>query len=211
MKHSARAIAWVALGLVLTATAAHSQCPVNQGLIGVLQNCASPESTDPIFSMSGSECLNGSGSVSYDLIAGTIDVTSYSYSHESFETWLRTQDDFVIVGPASAIPIAAIFTGSLHRSEVRLSSGAVMVSMSADGSPTQSLRLDLRKLPGEHFLLGIFASGSGIPDQGTSRARGNLGFTALPPGYSLVSCQGYAALPVATRATRWWRLKQLYR
>ena len=99
MKHHMRCTAWVSLGLVLAASAAHSQCPLNYGQIGYLQNCANPQSTAPIFSMSGSECINGGGSVSYDLVAGTLEVTSYSYSHEGFETWLQTQDDFVIERP----------------------------------------------------------------------------------------------------------------
>jgi hypothetical protein len=33
----------------------------------------------------------------------------------------------------------------------------------------------------------------------------------LPPGYTLKSCYGYAAVPVGLRTTSWARLKQIYR
>ncbi len=215
MKLRVRCVAWMApvLGPVLSTPAAHSQCPLNYGRIGVLQNCANPQSTAPIFSMSGSECINGSGSLSYDLVAGTIEVSSYSYSYDIFETWLQTQDDFVIEGPSSATPIrvVAILNVTAYRSEIQLSSGIASVSSDDAGPANQTLRLDLDKLPGEHFTLGILVSSHGDPDQGTASGRGTLRFTSLPPGYALTSCQGYAALPVATRATSWGRLKQIYR
>lgn len=214
MKQSAGLLAGVFLGLALTAPDASGECPLNQGQIGVLQNCASPQSTAAIFSTSGSNCVNGDGWVSYDLITGTIDVTSWSASHEGFTTWMQASDDFVIEGPPSATPIgiAAICTVELpnvNRAQLQLGSGVASVLTSFAGPTYQTLRLDLEKLPGEHFTVSMRATGSALLN--TVSVRGTLRFTSLPTGYTLTSCQGYAALPVATRATSWGRLKQFYR
>jgi hypothetical protein len=197
--------------MVLAAAPACALCPLNQGEIGVLQHCASPQSTEPVFSMVPPDCFNGTGSVSYDLIAGIIDVSTYSRSHEGFETWMQTTDDFVVDGPASTTPIGftALFTVDVYGGIARLSSGADQVSTSPSGGFRQALRLDLSKLPGEHFTVGMYALAAAVLSGDESS--GVLRFTTLPAGYALRSCQGYSALPVPVRTTSWGQIKQIYR
>jgi hypothetical protein len=215
MKRQARFFLSLLL-LGLAAGAAHGECPLNEGRIGLLQQCAFPQSTAPVFSMTASNCFGGFGSVSYDLIAGTLEVSSFSQGHEGFQSWMQVSDDYVIEGPPSATPIgiSVICTVNMQpRSELQLSSGATSVSTVSFGPTVQTLRLYLEKQPGEHFSVGmratVFPRWEGTPQQST--IRGALQFSVLPPGYTLTSCQGYAALPVAARYSTWGQVKRIYR
>ena len=195
---------------------AAAECPTNQIVVGALQGCANQTSTAPVLAILDPQpCLNGSGSCSYDLIAGNIMASSTALSHEGFDSWVQTADDFVIAGPASAtpIPISVFLTADLLSggfAEARLSSGALEAITDPAGPGHQVLRLDLAKLPGEHFSVGMYANAQASRFFGTSTT-GVLGFTAPPPGYVLQSCQGYSALPVPTRAASWGRIKRYYR
>ena len=44
-----------------------------------------------------------------------------------------------------------------------------------------------------------------------SEAHGVIGFTGLPPGVGITSCQGYSGTATPARRTSWGRLKTLYR
>jgi hypothetical protein len=212
MRRLQTTIATVCLGFLLPVATARGLCPLNQGRIGVLQNCGSPQSTEPVFSASqSSTCINGFGSVGYDLRTGAFEVHSRSTSHEGFHTWLQTQDEFVIEGPASAtpIPVSALFTGTWNRAELYLSSGTTIVSDGSDAITSRTLRLDLQKLPGESFIVTV--RGDAAAHLGFADIQGAMRFTSLPPGYSLRSCQGFAGVPVAVRTSSWGRIKQIYR
>jgi hypothetical protein len=80
----------------------------------------------------------------------------------------------------------------------------------ASRSFDETLELSLAKLPGEEFPLNVAVSAhaSHTIQAVTS---GQILFVGLPPGYSVQSCQGYNVLPVATRASSWGAVKQLYR
>ena len=188
-----------------------AQCPLNVGQINPL-GCPFQESTAPVFSFY-LYCVTGYGSESYDLTNGTIGVTAFEGGDSSMEVFMQTTDDFVINGPAGGSPIvfSAILQAKVNASsELKLFSGAVRDSTDYAGALDQTLRLTLQHSVGEHFLVSMRAFTVSVRLQGTS-ASGVLGFTALPPGYSLSSCQGYAAAPVPTRPTSWGRLKQFFR
>ena len=52
-----------------------------------------------------------------------------------------------------------------------------------------------------------FAAGQSV----SVTADGAISFVGLPPGYSIESCQGYAATPVPTARRTWGAVKRLYR
>ena len=203
-------------GVLLVGPAIAADCPTNLGRIGHLQGCASAQSTAPIFSLSHppSGCVGSAGgTVSYDLIAGSIAASAFTLDHVSMTNSMRTSDVFVIAGAPSATPIA--FTAILHvnrspRGLARLTVGSATVQTTDPGPAAQSLRLDLAMIPGEPFTVGMYAETVAFAFNG-SQMNGSLMFTPLPPGYSLTSCQGYATAPVATRTVSWGRVKQFYR
>jgi hypothetical protein len=64
--------------------------------------------------------------------------------------------------------------------------------------------------PIEFVLSGRRTVGSRIDASG-SQARASIGFTGLPAGATIVSCQGYSGAPVPARRPSWGRLKTIYR
>lgn len=205
-----------ALPLLLSAAPAFAaDCPTNIGRMGASCQDHLHTSTAPIFSFTPpSGCVGqGGGTISYNLIAGSIAASAFLNDHFALTNSMQTSDVFVITGPASAtaIDIQAILTTVRQPwTLARLTVGAVTLETSAPGSGTEVLKLNAAYLPGEPFTVGMFveATAVGIDNRQIS---GSLAFSKLPPGYTLTSCQGYAAAPVATRVTSWGRLKQIYR
>ena len=194
---------------LVTRTASAADCPTNFGVVP----CSTFQSTAPVFSYnSGFNCFP-IGTVGYNLLAGTINASVSTLDHISATSRMQTSDVFVISGPASAIPIEfqAIFT-MVRQSRTRggLTVGAVTIETSAPGSGTEVLKLNAAFLPGQTFTVGMFVEATAFKFD-PNQISGSLAFSTLPPGYSLTSCQGYAAAPVGTRVTSWGRLKQIYR
>ena len=208
------AIIGFSLGLLLAASPVDAQCPPNDGQIGVTFFCWHEQPTAPVFSFS-TFCsqLGGSGFVSYNLTSGAIAVAARGDAHLGMDVSMQTADDFVVDGPPGPTPI--VFTAILlstvdAASQLKLFSGVQRDSTSYTGPPSQSPRITLQHPVGEHFLLSMQALTASFAFRNQSGS-GFLGFTALPAGYSLHSCQGYAAAPVAVRPTSWAKLKQYYR
>lgn len=196
---------WLLAGLTLSSPA-DAQCPADSGAVGIHWGCALKTSTAPTFSY-GAWCVVGDGHVSYDLIRGTIHADAYS--SEDMDAFIQANDDFVINGPlgGGSITITAVLNcTTLNCGWATLFSGAIRDSLPREHS---RLEITLQHPVGEHFPIGMyaFACSAGY----NSFITGTLGFTALPPGYSLRSCQGYSALPVATQSMSWGRLKTYYR
>jgi hypothetical protein len=112
--------------------------------------------------------------------------------------------------------------------------GLVTADLGEDGTSNRSslriqenlrdvrdLSIVLNRSVGEVFPLrmALMTEGTASPDNSTdegfpryAEASGLLSFPDLPPGYSLVSCQGFASdAPVGARPTTWGRIKTLYR
>ncbi len=204
-----------ALVIMVSRAAFAAVCPQNNGTIGQLQNCASPVSTAPVFFLqSSSYCINGGGWLSYDLTAGQIGIRTFSTSHEGYTNLLTTRDEFVVDGPANApaVSFSAILSvsGLYGIGLARLTVGSQSEEVWFTGATPSQLQLFLTRNVGEPFIVEMYGEGHASP-LNPSEFRGALGFTALPAGFSLRSCQGYASQPVATRATSWGRVKQFYR
>ena len=85
-----------------------------------------------------------------------------------------------------------IFNGSRSFHDVR----SLPVTLFA-GTPVQiDFRLGGARSPGGNHL---------------SSASGLLTFTGLPPGATIVSCQGYGSLPVPAKRASWGSVKAIYR
>jgi hypothetical protein len=72
--------------------------------------------------------------------------------------------------------------------------------------------LSVARRAGQSFdlFLRVHADAPNGPASGS--AFGALFFEGLPPGYSIVSCQGFTtSAPVPTVHTTWGRVKQIYR
>lgn len=80
--------------------------------------------------------------------------------------------------------------------------GCVTHAVSADRT------FPLSKLPGETFTIRFQSNVSGYT---TCTIRQTLTFEGLPPGYTIQSCQGYAAQPTPALARSWGSLKNSYR
>lgn|SRR5690242_9965651 len=204
----ARALRWVVpLGFLVCGSAATAQCPQNTYAINQF-SCAILTSTAPTLSYSN-YCLTGSGVLQYDLVNGTISCSALG-TPESIENLVQTSDDFVLLGPSGGGPvtITAVFTGSIsHCGLLKLYSGTSRDSAVVTG-PAR-LEIAMAHSVGEHFPLSMVALTCSNGPQAV--AQGSFGFTALPPGYSLQSCQGYAGAVVPTQRTSWGRLKAHYR
>ena len=203
-------IALIALACCLFAPAARAQCPENFGVVGIPCPNAPFTSTQPTLTFTGPGCFNDFGSVTYDLTQGTVLVKSVSHADYGFDSWCRTTDEFFIDGPPSGTPLSlsAILTADMSaRSFAHFV--AQTDSASTSGLPHEVLRLSLLELPGEHFTLSMYVYADALLSRGSASC--TLVFSQLPAGYTLRSCQGYAAAPVATRPMTWGRLKASYR
>ena len=225
---------WMAfVGLAVTPVQAAAVCPTNVASGCVISYCDRIESSSPTWAAG----IVG-GSFSLDLIAGTMEMRSSGCSpHQSCGAGLTATDLYQVVGPASANPIPfevrVALTGSiaaqLHTYPFHgtLCSGAqVRFVLSSDAASTEftdvngsepcagktvagGLMLPLARVPGEWFPIRYDLTANASGGEGT--IRGAVSFANLPPGYSIVSCQGYGAPPVATLPSSWGRLKQVYR
>ena len=232
----------IALALSLaTSTAvcavAEAQCPPNY----VGSHLSTPGGS-PIYASAhrDSSCLAPGACLwfaQWDLTTGDASCDAYTQCGGEVSPfgWVDqyTADDYVLSGPASPTPITfqAILhvTGSANTTcrpdcsqpgcplvcstgsaSAYLKEGAQTSSYSLTGGPSADLTLTLSKGVGEPFRLDMYLHANAVCN-GFGHATSHLTF-ALPPGYGVASCYGYAA-PVATPASRlsWGRLKTVYR
>jgi hypothetical protein len=203
---------------------AGAQCPTNDWYYGPLSG-------------SSSAAAFHSGLVNWDLVAGTFSVSSCCGGETGSSSQVLLRDTYWLVGPASAIPIGLRARvdlagnasaesrtlpgnvvgcfGSGTTFELREGAAASSVEARSSSTPCQGAAIDemavlvLEKLPGEPFTLNLkaFAWNSTFQQCDVS---GLLTF-ALPPGYSIASCQGFAGPTVPATPASWGKLKSAYR
>ena len=172
----------------------------------------------------------------WDLAAGTAEGVAQSFCFSESGPYggfgMFLNDDYVLTGPSSPtpIPFTAVmhvtgsagatygYTCSVGNVRAALQEGALTSSAAASGtcSPLAGagldtdLQLSLAKSVGEHFQLAMTLQ-AGAACNSLSTLSSRLTFL-LPPGYGLMSCQGYV-VPIATDVVRtsWGRVKTLYR
>ena len=209
---------------------ARADCPTNTVVaIGATRTSSAPRDTlardfrgcvpHPMY------CYSYSASVDYDLVIGRVHAYAQG-SNAHGEGYALTHDVFTLIGPASESPIT--FTANGHAvlaqycdqpyATVFIREGDSNIA-SVAGQPCStvatSIGVSITCLPGSSFDLYMYANaraGGGVNTSGgVADATLNLKFSGVPVGYTLVSCQGYAGEPVATRPRSWGAVKALYR
>jgi len=218
--------------LVLTLAMARSsraECPANT--VNVLSDTYTTSAPSDTAYRQASDCdvyycWQQVGRASYDLVAGTMYVNALGANADASSS-LFTHDVFTLFGPPSSSPIT--FAARAHV-ELSIDCNGVPPSASASirqgtsnlaetaraqcGDGTTDIGISITCETAATFDLYMTAEvQAGEPDSGgQAEARVSLTFPDLPPGYSLVSCQGYATGPtVATRRESWGALKTLYK
>jgi len=182
----------------------------------------------------------GPSSSYYNLTTGHLHVDVTPCQIDAGSSSAECTDQYAVVGPAGG-PMAfnVIFSisvaGTSGQANNSNNTGCSLASMSGlvqldpqlhgpttqfsanasacqPNSTSHDIIIPLTKSPGETFelRLGVSVSASELPS--TASSTGQLQFTGLPAGYSIISCQGYssdAATP--TRDASWGRLKIRYR
>jgi hypothetical protein len=142
-------------------------------------------------------------------------------------------DEYMILGPPGGTPVSFAVEFEVS-GNVNLSlcggDGNLGAAFSTVGSPTAStsyacnaacscfgnqflntvLSLPLTRNAGTFFPLGYTLAANGV--FGGGNLTGQFRFTGLPPGSSIISCQGYRQdAPVPVQRTSWGTLKVSYR
>ncbi len=168
----------------------------------------------------------------YDLVAGTMYADVVASGAGDGEAIASTHDVFTLLGPAAAPPVtfhahvsagAAILCGGGFDAQADASiregassSASVVGSRDACLGPTD-LAVSIARAAGTTFDLYLTVhakagSNSIFGPGGDAHASLSLSFPDLPVGYSVVSCQGFAAGQVtAAKRSSWGALKTLYR
>jgi len=170
------------------------------------------------------------GEAVYNLVEGTVRVHAYANSYAVGQANASTSDVFTLLGPPSDPPIT--FHARVHvdfpgdcsygpegGADASIREGA---SNSATASNTTcqhaatDIEISITRSAGSTFDLSLTANASGGSGDGYYGGNGNvslsLSFPDLPKGYSVVSCQGFAAGKVtAARPLSWGELKTRYR
>ena len=214
----------VAIG-VLHGVPAAAECPTNiLAALGILTYTSSPRANIS----RGAPCQFGgstSASAAYDLVAGTFSASGQGASDCGASGASTTDDVFRLIGPASpdSIPFTARLQASAFAfSPAGFSSGANVEFREGTsnsqtfgyypgGPSSATLSLNISRAVGDSFNLHIVVAAY-AGSRASASASGTLSFIGLPPGYAVVSCQGYVSdLSVPVRATSWGRLKTIYR
>lgn len=143
-------------------------------------------------------------------------------------------DDFQVVGPPTSTPLAfqlaVHITGNLDppcRSDPK--AFARVTLLVREGTSNQlfwdsdtvpncednhdfdrTFLLPIQRLVGQTFRVHIEAEAAPSIFAGAT-IEGSYDFVALPAGYSIVSCQGFAPNPIAVRESSWGRVKSMFR
>ena len=208
---------------------AQSTCPVS--CIRILydpETCSSRVAVDSTYSACNDfNC--GTGRVQYDLATGQVGASAYSPDRGNFTVGVRAVDDYRVVGLVDGQPLTfearlevdAFNRGSSPWPELPYGSGAFGAEIREGLANAQS---DARGNGKWNLILTIpIAVNAGTTfriacsidvgcESGSARADGQLRFFGLPPGASVVSCQGYRFdVPVSAIRTSWGSLKSEYR
>ena len=207
---------FVALSLLLAAAAsADPNCPPNQfyGLGGPVKS-----STLPKDSMSTDVCelfTCGTFSARYDIPLGSFHVSTVGGIVDVISFKVVAQDDFRVTGlpPGSPVSVVAHLSVTLLKAGAHLKDAAAHdASALADLDPVVTdLSLPIAATAEQPFLLQVELS-SILDSAGGANGAGTLSFSGLPPGATVVSCNGYVGdQSTLARATSWGKLKRIYR
>jgi hypothetical protein len=178
----------------------------------------------------------GNGAGSYDLVAGWAKASFRASTEGSAPGGSAiARDRFKLVGPISqsAISFTVAFAlvgsafpnqnngGAFVGGSVRegnnppVSAGGDLIILYPEfyyWNLSKVLSLPLNHPVGEAFELTYQVNTSGSGSGSNGQVQGTLFFPDAPPGYGVVSCQGYSSgAVVSTRPLSWGRLKALYR
>src|SRR5262249_33847807 len=134
-------------------------------------------------------------------------------------------DVYTLIGPDAGTPVS--FHAAAHVSIFNCGLATSYAMIQSSGSNTASylvqycfssvqkdLSIPLSRLPGATFDLWMEAAATtgDAHGGGTAGSSMTLSFPDLPPGYVIVSCQGYTTgLATPARAISWGHLKSIYR
>jgi hypothetical protein len=168
--------------------------------------------------------------VQYDIPAGIVYVSISASDYFAVRPLgAISRDQYRIVGPPSADPIVCTArfevggygscrsAGTLSmtiESQVVSASYDNGVHMGPCGVPppiTGALDSPVSALPDQPFGITLSAQMTTNPYNGSAYLFGRLVFRGLPPGYAVVSCNGYGGLATPVREGSWGRLKVGYR
>ena len=220
---------WTAAALALIAArpphaGAQPICPRSELKLAttdvIVSTSAAAETTDTVWLRAG-----------YDLVAGTVRMYQCCFlSH----TYAIARDAYDVSGVAPGTPVAVTvefpFDGSVWTAGCGGSGcGGVLAGFLRHGSAVAEgihsvhlfqgsaevhdvLRLPVTIVAGrpetiEFELRGYRTPGGSHGSEGT----GTIRFTGLPPGASVISCQGYAGQVTPARRTSWGTVKTIYR
>ena len=146
------------------------------------------------------------------------------------DAFITTRDTYRIVGPGT-VPVSGLATVDITYSlyavqtchEPNYVSGEVTVSEGVSTErwfqeanclrgyfgETQRLHLPITHVPGEPFTLAYDVRTSGSFTYASIEV--SFGFSNLPQGYEIQSCQQFAYAPVATARKSWSAVKSFYR
>ena len=157
----------------------------------------------------------------YDLVAGTIQANALSCEMATVNGFavVYAKDRFRIVGPAGSDVIsfqARLVTngsaggfGTVSAGIREIGGESRNVNDNGLGGFATTLVLPLAHPVGQEFDLEYEVSAAA---QISAQAQGQLAFTGFPPGYGVMSCQGYAGEgAVPARRTTWGAIKSIYR
>ena len=163
---------------------------------------------------------------SYDLVAGSAALTASGTSECGGGASVATHDVFTLVGPAAGsftftarLVVHAGFSGRPATSSSEAAATFREGASNSKGFNTglglpgdATLDLTITRDVGQTFDLFLTLDCYSLGLSAGSDVTAQLSFLGLPPGYGVVSCQGYASDPsVPVRVTSWGRLKTIYR
>jgi hypothetical protein len=188
-----------------------------------------------VASLDTSLSVGGQFHVDYHLVTGTLDMDQ---NRSVAMTYVRASDAYDVAGVPAGTPVPVTATFNVH-SDIYTDTGcgdpncAGYVDMQiqhgvdvADQNhtlgppplgPNSATYADLLRLPmtivaGQPEVVTFLLLGRFLPGGNeASDAHGVIGFTGLPAGASIVSCQGFSMGVTPTRHESWGRLKSIYR
>ena len=208
---------------------AFSACPPSDLSFGNPEPFTSTESALDSNVVSGGEV---SGRVAYDLLAGTLTLV---HGGGLSETFVVARDLYDISGVPAGTPVLVtvelaargmvsspgcggagchgVLTGAIAAEGERVEQVAIGTVFQPGQVPVEvAPRQVVRLVAGAPTLIAFELRGRRTPG-GNHRveAGGTFRFLGLPPGASIVSCQGFTGSPTPTASASWGRVKASYR
>lgn len=220
---------------VVSVRAAKAECPASTvsvlaGYPEAVTYTTSAPSNAASSSFSGCQphpniCWSASAAAGYDLVAGTA-YANANGSNTIPEASVSTHDVFTLLGPSSAAAIT--FVARVHVviwTECYAAAGTITVREGASNSASANhiacglnetdIEVSITRAANATFdlyLTNYARGGSGFQTSGQAYTNLSLSFPDLPPGYSVMSCQGFmGGAVVPTKRGSWGRVKAVYR